>query len=259
MAIWLVSTLILASSPACAQSRSTSRAHTAAADPVAEGDRAAQTQSYAQAAEHYRRALAALNANASPRERRDIVLRLARVLMPIGNPAEAAALLEINATLFADDGSQFATDEAHHIRMSAASALGKYDEQVKHAQILVDRYTARGGAHHPTTLDGKLNLGTALILAGRGTTARGDRSYVDGLRGLPTALAIAGAKRSIVTLWPVSGLGAANFMLRYYQHLWHLKRDYAEAFRRTKLEATAGKSLGAEPVEQWQASVMFTN
>ena len=44
-----------------------------------------------------------------------------------------------------------------------------------------------------------------------------------------------------------------------YQHLWHLDGDYAAAFRQTKLEAMHGKVRGAEPVEEWQAVVMFTN
>ncbi|TJX07851.1 MAG: CHAT domain-containing protein, partial [Mesorhizobium sp.] len=50
-------------------------------------------------------------------------------------------------------------------------------------------------------------------------TARGEETFVGGLRGLPTAINIAGAKRSLLTLWPVDDAGTAAFMTGFYGQL----------------------------------------
>src|SRR6185295_16742907 len=50
-------------------------------------------------------------------------------------------------------------------------------------------------------------------------TARGEETFVGGLRGLPTAINIAGAKRSLLTLWPVDDAGTAEFMVAFYSYL----------------------------------------
>ena len=101
--------------------------------------------------------------------------------------------------------------------------------------------------------------GTELVVLSACTTAQGDRSYADGLRGLPSALAVAGAERSILVLWTIPDHGAATFMVRFYEHLWHAHMDYELAFRRTKVEATAGKISGAGDPTVWQAFVMIWN
>ena len=59
-------------------------------------------------------------------------------------------------------------------------------------------------------------------------TARGQETFVGGLRGLPTAINIAGAKRSLLTLWPVDDAGTAEFMVAFYSYL-SAGKTYPEA------------------------------
>ncbi|WP_342709448.1 CHAT domain-containing tetratricopeptide repeat protein [Bradyrhizobium sp. B124] len=61
--------------------------------------------------------------------------------------------------------------------------------------------------------------GLDLLVLSACETGRGDESFVSGLRGLPTALGIAGARRALLTLWPVADEGTANFTVRFYEHL----------------------------------------
>ncbi len=82
--------------------------------------------------------------------------------------------------------------------------------------------------------------GVDLVVLSACDTAQGDRSYVEGLNGLPSALAIAGARRSLLARWPVSDQGAAIFMDRFYAHLVET-RSYDEAMRRTKRDAIEGR------------------
>ena len=89
-------------------------------------------------------------------------------------------------------------------------------------------------------------------------TGRGEETFVGGLRGLPTAIGIAGAKRSLLTLWPVSDDGAAEFMVRYYEHLVS-GMAYAGALRQTRRDAIAGKLPSAKDPLVWAAFVMFEN
>ena len=89
-------------------------------------------------------------------------------------------------------------------------------------------------------------------------TGRGEETFVGGLRGLPTAINIAGARRSLLTLWPVDDSGTAIFMKRYYQHLVE-GMTYAAALRQTRRDAIDGKLEGAESSLVWAAFVMFEN
>ena len=73
--------------------------------------------------------------------------------------------------------------------------------------------------------------------------AQSNRRYVEGLSGLPSALAAAGAKRSLLARWPVDDQGAANLMVRFYENL-AVKQGYASALRQTKLDAIAGAIPG---------------
>lgn len=98
-----------------------------------------------------------------------------------------------------------------------------------------------------------------LVVLSACSTAQGDRSYVDGLRGMPTALAVAGAKRSILALWPVLDRGAASFMVQFYSYVFGENSSYEAAFRKTKLDAIAGKIVGAEDPSVWRAFVLITN
>lgn len=89
-------------------------------------------------------------------------------------------------------------------------------------------------------------------------TGRGDESFVSGLRGLPTAVSIAGAKRSLLALRPVDDAGTEEFMVRFYEHLIAGK-SYPEALRQTRLDAIAGELPAAKDPLVWAAFVMFEN
>ena len=52
--------------------------------------------------------------------------------------------------------------------------------------------------------------GLDLLVLSACETGRGEETFVGGLRGLPTAINIAGAKRSLLTLWPVDDAGTAS-------------------------------------------------
>lgn len=89
-------------------------------------------------------------------------------------------------------------------------------------------------------------------------TGRGEETFVGGLRGLPTAINIAGAKRSLLTLWPVDDTGTQQFMVRFYEHL-AAGDTYAGALRQTRLDAINGKLPSAKDPRVWAAFVMFEN
>jgi CHAT domain-containing protein/tetratricopeptide (TPR) repeat protein len=101
--------------------------------------------------------------------------------------------------------------------------------------------------------------GVELVVLSACATAQGDLSAVDGLRGLPSALAVAGATRSLLTLWPIDDAGTAAFMTRFYEKLWKEKLGYEAAFRAVKREAMEGKIPGAEDERLWQAFVLIRN
>lgn len=96
-----------------------------------------------------------------------------------------------------------------------------------------------------------------LVVLSACETALGDSSSVSAIRGLPTALSIAGARRSILTLWPVDDAGAANFMVAFYRHAAEPGATYAQALRRTRLDAIAGKIPNAASPQLWASFVMF--
>ncbi|MGD9915230.1 MAG: CHAT domain-containing protein [Rhizobiaceae bacterium] len=89
-------------------------------------------------------------------------------------------------------------------------------------------------------------------------TGRGEETFVGGLRGLPTAISIAGARRSLLTLWPVADEGTAHFMARFYEHLV-AGMTYSGALRQTRRDAIDGKVSGASSPLVWAAFVMFEN
>lgn len=100
--------------------------------------------------------------------------------------------------------------------------------------------------------------GLDLLVLSACETGRGDESFVSGLRGLPTAVAVAGARRSLLTLWPVDDAGTEQFMVRFYEHLIDGK-TYPEALRQTRRDAIAGELPGAKDPRVWAAFVMFEN
>ncbi len=96
-----------------------------------------------------------------------------------------------------------------------------------------------------------------LVVLSACQTALGDASRIGSVRGMPTALAIAGAKRSLLTLWEVNDEGVANFMARFYQVLADEKLDYAAALRKVRIEALRGKVDGASDPAVWAAFAFF--
>jgi CHAT domain-containing protein len=100
--------------------------------------------------------------------------------------------------------------------------------------------------------------GLDLLVLSACETARGQETFVGGLRGLPTAINIAGAKRSLLTLWPVDDAGTAAFMVSFYGHL-AAGHTYPEALRQARRDARDGKISGAQDPRVWAAFVMFEN
>jgi CHAT domain-containing protein len=100
--------------------------------------------------------------------------------------------------------------------------------------------------------------GLDLLVLSACETARGQETFVGGLRGLPTAISIAGAKRSLLTLWPVDDAGTAAFMVSFYGRL-AAGQTYPEALRQTRRDARDGKISGAQDPRVWAAFVMFEN
>jgi len=100
--------------------------------------------------------------------------------------------------------------------------------------------------------------GLDLLVLSACETARGQETFVGGLRGLPTAINIAGAKRSLLTLWPVDDAGTAAFMVGFYHYL-AAGQTYPQALRQTRRDARDGKISGAQDPRVWAAFVMFEN
>ncbi len=130
------------------------------------------------------------------------------------------------------------------------------------AHPLIDRPPRRDGddgvIYARELMDWNLSAADLVVLSAC-QTALGDPSRIGSVRGLPTALAIAGARRSLLTLWEVSDEGTANFMARLYQVLADDNLDYASALRRVRIEAIHGKIKAAEDPSVWAAFVLFEN
>jgi len=100
--------------------------------------------------------------------------------------------------------------------------------------------------------------GLDLLVLSACETGRGDEAFVGGVRGLPTAAGLAGAKRSLLTLWPVADDGTADFMVRFYEHL-KAGQTYAGALRSTRRDAIEGRIPTARDPLVWAAFVLFEN
>ncbi|MCD0415594.1 CHAT domain-containing protein [Rubrivivax sp. JA1024] len=184
-------------------------------------------------------------------QRRDI----ARVMLTgdsgetaIHNKAEGAALLHLATHGF----YKASTDRTDALWRSGIVA----------ARPLLDRPPRRDGddgvIYARELMDWNLSAADLVVLSAC-QTALGDPSRIGSVRGLPTALAIAGARRSLLTLWEVSDAGTANFMARLYQVLADDNLDYASALRKVRIEAIHGKIKAAEDPSVWAAFVLFEN
>ncbi|MCG6205955.1 CHAT domain-containing protein [Rhodopseudomonas sp. HC1] len=166
----------------------------------------------------------------------------------IRGKAEGAALLHLATHGF----YKAATDRTDALWRSGLVA----------AHPLLSRTPRRDGAdgviYARELMDWNLSAADLVVLSAC-ETALGDPSRIGSVRGLPTALAIAGARRSLLTLWEVSDEGTANFMARLYQVLADDKLDYASALRKVRIEAIHGKITAAEDPSVWAAFVLFEN
>lgn len=131
------------------------------------------------------------------------------------------------------------------IALSGANAAGE------------DRVAADDGVLYAAEVTAWPLSGVDLVVLSACDTAQGDRSYVEGLSGLPSALAVAGARRSLLARWPVDDRGTALFMIRFYEALAET-RSYEQAIRTAKLDAITGKLPGV-PDDVWLAFAMIAN
>ena len=120
-----------------------------------------------------------------------------------------------------------------------------------------DRVSADDGVLYAAEVTTWPLSGVDLVVLSACNTAQGDRSYVEGLSGLPSALAVAGARRSLLARWPVNDRGAALFMIRFYEALAET-RSYEQAIRTAKLDAVTGKLPGV-PDDVWLAFALIAN
>ncbi|HXV30427.1 MAG TPA: CHAT domain-containing protein, partial [Sinorhizobium sp.] len=95
-----------------------------------------------------------------------------------------------------------------------------------------------------------------LVVIAACDTALGELGITSAVRGLPLALSVAGARRSLLTVDKVPDDATARFMIRFYEHLTAADMSYAQAFIRTKRDAWAGKIKGVSP-ELTYAYILF--
>ncbi|WP_430512321.1 CHAT domain-containing protein [Pannonibacter phragmitetus] len=87
-------------------------------------------------------------------------------------------------------------------------------------------------------------------------TALGDPGVTATVRGLPLALAVAGARRTLLTIDSVPDEATSRFMIRFHEHLLRDGMTYSKAFIETKRDAWAGRIEGVDP-ELTYAFVLF--
>src|SRR5262249_30543774 len=101
--------------------------------------------------------------------------------------------------------------------------------------------------------------GSDLVVLSACETGRGGATYAEGLAGPPSALAIAGARRTLLALWPVEDHSTTAFMRRFYERLAAAPDDYAAVLRETKLDAIAGRIPDYGRSNDWKAFVLIRN
>ena len=99
--------------------------------------------------------------------------------------------------------------------------------------------------------------GSELVVLSACETGAGTATYAEGLAGLPSALAIAGARRTLLALWPISSAGTQAFMMQFYRRLTETPGDYAGALRATKLDVIEGRL--PEATDVWRAFTLLVN
>ena len=109
-----------------------------------------------------------------------------------------------------------------------------------------------------------LNLeGTELVALSACNTGQGTVDYTEGVYGLVRAFRVAGARRVLMTLWPVEDAYAKTFMLRFYAN-WltparpdlNPNRDPVIALQQTRLEFLTDKDLALREPRVWAPYVL---
>ncbi|CAM5309884.1 hypothetical protein MAUB1S_05393 [Mycolicibacterium aubagnense] len=95
-----------------------------------------------------------------------------------------------------------------------------------------------------------------LVVISACDTALGDVGVTSTVRGLPLALSVAGARRTLLTVEKVSDAATVQFMARFYENLLGGDLSYADAFIKTKRDAWAGKIDGF-PADLTSAYILF--
>lgn len=95
-----------------------------------------------------------------------------------------------------------------------------------------------------------------LVVVSACDTALGDIGVTSTVRGLPLALSVAGARRTLLTVERVDDAATMQFMARFYGNLFDGGISYADAFIKTKREAWAGK-IGGFPAALTSAYILF--
>jgi hypothetical protein len=113
---------------------------------------------------------------------------------------------------------------------------------------------AQGGALTAAEL-GAYRIGADLVVLSACDTGLGQIVAGEGVVGLPYALALAGARRTMLTLWSVSDASAADFMPSFYRRLVRGMRP-AKALRETKLEFANSKGPWSAP-RHWAPYVLY--
>jgi CHAT domain-containing protein len=109
-----------------------------------------------------------------------------------------------------------------------------------------------------------LNLeGTELVTLSACNTGQGTVDYTEGVYGLVRAFRVAGARRVLMTLWPVEDTHASLFMLRFYAN-WltparpdlNPNRDPVIALQQTRLEFLTDKDPALREPRVWAPYVL---
>lgn len=95
-----------------------------------------------------------------------------------------------------------------------------------------------------------------LIVVSACETALGDIGLTSTVRGLPLALSVAGARRTLLTVDEVGDRATAQFMTRFYENLFGGGMSYADAFIKTKRDAWAG-TIDGFPAALTSAYIFF--
>lgn len=95
-----------------------------------------------------------------------------------------------------------------------------------------------------------------LVVISACDTALGDIGVTSTVRGLPLALSVAGARRTLLTVEQVSDAATVQFMARFYANLLDGGMSYADAFIKTKRDAWAGEIDGF-PAALTSAYILF--